>query len=130
MIDAQAAARRRGAVHAQPVTTLDTLSAKLVRERSGYAREVDDSGLRRVQRRHSRGVRLDLAQLLWPEPPQAGHAVGQPAPLELVEPVELGLVERDDQLSAALERNPVPSQNSYSSRAPSTHSRAFSEPGA
>ena len=47
--------------------------------------EVDDAGLRRVQRRHAAAVRLDLAQLGRRQPPQPGHPVLAPAPLELVE---------------------------------------------
>ena len=43
---------------------------------------------------------------------------------------QLALVARHDHLPAALVRgSPARSQNSYISRAPSTHSRAFSEPG-
>ena len=102
---------------------------ELARQRPRHLGEVDDAGVRRVQRRHAAAVRLDLAQLRRRQPPQPGHLVLAPAPLELVQAPQLAVVARDDQLAAALVGIPSRSQNSYISRAPSTHSRAFSEPG-
>jgi hypothetical protein len=52
-------------------------------------------------------VRLELAQPRGVDPPQAGHAVGLAAPLELVQAGELALVQRDDHLAAALVRDPA-----------------------
>ena len=52
-------------------------------------------------------VRLDLAQPRGVEPPQPRHAVGDPAPLELVEPGQLVLAERDDQLPARVVADPA-----------------------
>ena len=48
-------------------------------------------------------VRLDLAQLVGVDAPQARHAVRPAAALELVERGELRAVERDDQLAAPLD---------------------------
>ena len=55
-------------------------------ERAGDAGEVDDPGLRRVQPGDPGGVRLELADPVRADAPQAGHAVGAAAALELVEP--------------------------------------------
>jgi hypothetical protein len=60
-----------------------------------------------VQRGDAARVRLDLTQAGAVEAPQARHAVRVPAPLELVEARQLGLVERDDHLAAALVRDLV-----------------------
>ena len=84
----------------------------------------------RVQRGHAGGVRLELAQLVRAQPPQPRHAVLAPAPLELVQARQLGLVARHDHLAAALvgDRR-APRRTRTSRAAPSTHSLAFSEPG-
>ena len=42
----------------------------------GHFGEIDDRRVRRVQCRHSSGVRLDLVQLTSREPAQPGHPVG------------------------------------------------------
>ena len=49
-------------------------------------------------------MRLDLAQRLPLEPAHAGNAVRPRSALELPQPVELALVERDDELAALLVR--------------------------
>src|SRR5205823_709784 len=46
--------------------------------------------------------------LVGADPAQARHAVGAPAPLELVEALELGAVGRDDHLPAALGDDAAP----------------------
>jgi len=48
---------------------------------------------------------LELGDLLGAQPPQARHAVGQAAALELVQPRELPLVQGDDDLAAPLHRD-------------------------
>src|SRR5437763_11097556 len=58
----------------------------LVRKRRCDCAEVDDPCLRGVQRRSSRRVRLDLTELVAGETTQSGHAVLEPAPVQLVEP--------------------------------------------
>ena len=60
-----------------------------------------------MQRGDPAGVRLELGELLRPDPPQALDAVCAAARLELVETGDLRLVERDDHLAAALVRDPV-----------------------
>ena len=47
-------------------------------------------------------MRLDLPQLLRSDRPQTGDAVCVTALLEIGEPIQLGFVERDDQLAAGL----------------------------
>ena len=83
-----------------------------------------------MKRRHPAGVRLDLAKPVRVEPAQPGHPVLAAAALEFVEPGKLALVARHDQLAAPLEGDAALPQYSYRSRAPSTQSRALSDPGA
>ena len=52
-------------------------------------------------------VRLDLTQLGRVELHQPLDAVTDPASLQLGEPVELGVVDRDDELAAPLQRDGV-----------------------
>ena len=80
---------------------------ELLRERPGDVREVHDPGVRRVQRRRAAAVRLDLGDLAGRQAPQPRHLVLAPSPLELVEPAQLALVARDDQLPAALVLDPL-----------------------
>ena len=70
-------------------------------------------------------------ELVGADAAQARDAVLDAPALELVEPGELGLVERDDELAAALVRDPVlVAVRRTASRAPSVQSCAFSDPGA
>ncbi len=69
--------------------------------------EVDDPGVRRVQRRDARRVRLDLAQAVGVQPPHARHAVGVRAPLDLGERRQLAVAEGDDELADAVDRDAV-----------------------
>ena len=69
--------------------------------------EVHDPGLRGVQRRQARGRGLDLAQLLRPDAAQAGHAVLARAALELVQPRQVRVAHRDDDLPAGLRGDPM-----------------------
>jgi hypothetical protein len=82
---------------------LGTLRSDLVGERASHGSEVDDPGVGRVQARDPRAVRLELGDLLGAQPPQARHAVGRAAALELVEALELSFMQRDDHLAAALD---------------------------
>jgi hypothetical protein len=56
-----------------------------------------------MQRRDAGGVRLDRAQAAGVQPPQVRHAVGARTPLELREPRQLVLAERDDELADAVD---------------------------
>jgi hypothetical protein len=69
--------------------------------------EVDDAGLRGVQRRHAAGVRLELAELHWPQAAKALDSVSSPPGLELLQSRQLGLAGCHDQLPAALVRDLV-----------------------
>ena len=83
-------------------TARDHLAAgrlDVARERLRDRLEVDDGGGGGVQRVDAAGVRLDLGDLLGAQAPQARHAVGAAAALELVEPRDLARVERHDQLA-------------------------------
>jgi hypothetical protein len=60
-----------------------------------------------VQRRQSRGLGLDLADLGRGHPPQTTYAVRATPRLELVQPRQLALLQRYDQLAAALVRDRV-----------------------
>ena len=74
--------------------------AHVVGERPRDRAVVGDRGRRRVQARDGGGVRLELAQLVALDPPQPGHGVRRASSLELAQPLELGLVDRDDELPA------------------------------
>ena len=115
---------------AWPVRIRAAALPDLVRQRAGNQLEVDDPGLGRVERAYADDVRLQLREPLGPDLLEPAHAVRLAAPPELLEPRDLGLVGRDDDLAAALGRDPLSAQNSYISRAPSTQSSALSEPGA
>src|SRR5581483_8763206 len=78
--------------------------AHVVGERQRDRAVVGDPGRRRMERRDPGGVRLHLAKPVAVEPPEAGDAVRRRAALELAEPLDLPLVERDDELPALLER--------------------------
>ncbi len=69
--------------------------------------EVDDPGPWRMEGEDSGGVRLDLADLLGPDLAQARHVVGDRPLLQRREAGQLGFVERHDQLSAELVRDPL-----------------------
>ena len=75
-------------------------------------------------------MRLDLAQPVGVEPAQAGHPVLAAAALELVEPGSSPSSRATISLPRRSNGIPRSSQYAYSSRAPSTQSRAFSDPGA
>ena len=92
----------------RPVTesNLGSRARDLRRQRVRDTREVDDAGLGDVQRGDTGDVRLQLAQSLVSDPFRV-HAVGDRAFLELVEPRQLALVDRDDDLAALLERHVV-----------------------
>ena len=79
----------------------------LGRHRAGDGGEVDDSGLRGVQGGDADGVGLDLLDLLASQPAEARDAVLAASAFEFVERGELGRVEGDDELAAALVRDPV-----------------------
>src|SRR4051812_9277157 len=79
----------------------------LARQRSRDLAEIDDAGLRRVQAGKAHGVRLDLSQLVAGEASQTGHAVLEAATVQLVEPPQLVVVRRNDELAAALDPDPV-----------------------
>lgn len=89
---------------AQPATG----GSELGRERPGDGRVVDDRRLRRVQRAHTGGGRLDLAQPVGVDEARAGHAVGHGAGVQVVEPGRLHLVEDDDHLAALVVGDVVP----------------------
>ena len=72
---------------------------------------------------------LDLAQLVGPQPAEALDTVGDAAPVQLVEARQLLAVERDDQPSARLERDPALGRIQSSFCLPSMQRPAFSEPG-
>ncbi len=59
----------------------------LVGQRPGDGTEVDDSGVRRVQRRYPLDLRLEVAQPGAVEPGQVGDAV---APCAVLDPVQAG----------------------------------------
>ena len=63
---------------------------------------VDDAGLGREDALDAGAVRLDLADLLWADHPDAGDAVGGGAVPEVLEPRQLRLLDGDDQLAALL----------------------------
>ena len=67
---------------------------------------VDDAGVRGVQRTDAGRMRLDLLQLAAVEHAQVLDAVCDRATVQLLEPAELRVVERDDQLAAANEWDP------------------------
>ena len=64
--------------------------------------EVDDPGARRVQPGDSARVRLERFDAVRVDPAQTRYPVGLPAPLQLIEPAQLGGVGRDDHLPARL----------------------------
>ncbi len=84
---------------------LASRGAHVLRVCVGDPREVDDRRLRRVERPDARGVRLELAQPLRPDQLDARHAVRERAAVELVEPRQLVLARRDDDLAAAEHRD-------------------------
>src|SRR5436190_22521714 len=60
-----------------------------------------------MERRDAAGPRLDFRDLLRRHATQAGNFVGMATTLELVHPVQLRLVGRDDQLAVPLGLDPV-----------------------
>ena len=95
----------------------------------GDRAEVDHAGGRRMQRGEAARRGLDRAHLVGPDAREAGNAVGARPALEVVEALQVGGPGRDHELPAALRGDPRSSQYAYSAAAPSTHGRAFSEPG-
>ena len=71
----------------------------------GDAREVDDGGLRRVERPDAVHVGLELAEALAPDQLDTRHAVRERPAVQLVEPRELVVGGRDDHLAAAQDGN-------------------------
>ena len=63
-------------------------------------RVIGDSGPRHIKRGDARRVRLDIAQLLWPNLREAGHAVCGAAAHEFLKAGELRFAGRDHDLSA------------------------------
>ena len=90
-----------------PSRNLAAAGAHQLGEHLHDARVVDDAGLRDVQPGDAGDVRLELADLLGPEPPHAVEAVRAPAALELVERRQLASRRGDDDLAAALVRHAV-----------------------
>ena len=74
-------------------------------ERLRHGAIVGDPGLRRVEPGDAGGVRLDLAQLVPLEPAKSRNAVRRRTALELAQPRDLGLVERDHELPALPQRD-------------------------
>src|SRR5690242_8262143 len=75
------------------------VSGNGVGQRPGDGREVDQRGVRRVQRRHPENVGLELAQLGPVQPAQIGYAVLPGAPLDRAQSLALDRVAGDDQLA-------------------------------
>ena len=123
-------AAARDAAHRDARVDLGAEPADLGGHRSCDRGEVDDAGLGGVERGDSGGVRLDLAQLRRAEAAQPRDAVRATSAGELVQGGQLGLVERDDELAAALVRRPRSRRStSYSALRPAVQSWAFSDPG-
>jgi hypothetical protein len=75
-------------------------------------------------------VRLDLADPVCPDLGQSPKPIGEPSALQLLQTGKLGLVERDDELSAKPIREfRRSSANALSASLPTRQRRAFSEPG-
>ena len=90
-------------VTARPSDQLAARAAHVVGHGARHGAEVDDPGVGRVQAGDARAVGLELGDLLGAQAPQARHRVGAAAALELVQARELALVQRDDDLAAALD---------------------------
>jgi len=102
-LQAHRAVGARDAGDGAPQRQLAAGAAHVVGHRPRHGTEVDDPGVGRVQAGDARAVGLELSDLLGPQAAQAGHLVGAAATLELVEARELALVQRDDDLAAALD---------------------------
>ena len=83
------------------------LREQLPREGLGDLPVVDDRGGGRVDRADGRGVRLDLAEVVPVEEPEALDAVGGAALEERLEPRQLGLRGGDDHLADRVDADPV-----------------------
>ena len=103
--------------------------AHVVGERPRDRGEVDDRGLRRVQRGDARGVRLDRADPRRVEPAQTRHAVRLAAPRRARRaPAARRRRAPRSACRSARTASPRASQYAASSRTPSTQSRALSDP--
>ncbi len=129
VLQAQRARAGSYAVHAAAGRNLRARPERVAGVGARHRGEVDDPRRGRVQTRDPARVGLELADLRGVHAPQAGDPVGAATALELLQAPELRGLGRHDQLAARLVRDLVRAQYSYSSRAPSTHRRAFSEPG-
>ena len=88
---------------ARPSASSPPRAAHVVGHGARDGAEVDDAGVGRVQAGDARAVGLELGDLLGAQAAQAGHLVGAAAALELVQARQLALVQRDDDLAAALD---------------------------
>jgi hypothetical protein len=79
----------------------------VVGQTSGNGWEVNDARVGRVKRGKTAAVWLDRPDLFSVDPSKARDAIGMPAYFEIVESIELICPGRHDQLSAALEGQPL-----------------------
>ncbi len=82
---------------------LDALAAQLSLDGPGHRGEVHDARGRRMQRRQTSALRLDLGDLGRAHPAQPGNAVRAGAGFEVRQSRQLILPHRYDQLAAALD---------------------------